>query len=92
MWLAESPDGSSVIAVGLRQPDIDVTQYNGYVIKINSATGEKVWSFDVPVDAGTLAGARSGFECIEFTEDGGFIVGGFMNRDDTEVPTFKERK
>ena len=59
---------------------------SGYVVKINAETGAKIWSFDVPVDAGTLAGDRSGFECIEFTADGGFIVGGFMNRGDTSVP------
>ena len=34
--------------------------------------------------------ARAGFECVEFTKDGGFIVGGFHDRfNSNNIPTFK---
>ena len=60
MWLAESPTGNFVIAAGLRQSTADATKFNGYVVKLNANTGEKIWAFDVPNDDGTLAGDRSG--------------------------------
>ena len=53
--------------------------------KINSDTGATIWEFDYTDGAGT----RSGFETVHLTSDGGFIVGGFINREDTEKPGFK---
>ena len=32
---------------------------------------------------------RSGFESVQFTEDGGFVVGGFKNSGLIPMPTFK---
>ena len=54
-----------------------VNKYNGYVAKIDAQTGQTIWDFDYTSGSGN----RSGFETIHFTEDGGFIVGGFTHRD-----------
>jgi len=81
----ESADGSYILAAGTRQSTSTSNNYNGYVVKIDSATGTTIWEFDYL----TGAGSRSGFETIHLTSDGGFIVGGFMNRVDTEKPGFK---
>ena len=67
-----------MIAAGIRQRGSNARRYNGYVIKLDAKTGQKIWSFDIRNDAGALAGERSGFESVAFTEDGGFIVGGFF--------------
>jgi len=81
----ESADGSYVLAAGTRQSTSTTNNYNGYVVKIDSATGATIWEFDYL----TGAGSRSGFETIHLTSDGGFIVGGFINRVDVEKPGFK---
>ncbi|CAG5109849.1 Oidioi.mRNA.OKI2018_I69.chr2.g4330.t1.cds [Oikopleura dioica] len=81
----ESADGQYVLATGTRQSTTNNNQYNGFVAKINSATGATIWEFDYTTGAGT----RSGFETLHLTSDGGFIVGGFINRVDTEKPGFK---
>ena len=72
----ESPDGSYLIGAGIRQPGSVKTTFNGYVVKLDAATGAKLWEFDYNTGSGT----RSGFETVHFTADGGFIVGGFTHR------------
>ena len=81
----ESADGSYVLAAGLHQSTGVAGTYNGYVVKLDAFTGTMIWEFDYT----TNAGARSGFETLHLTADGGFIVGGFINRDNTAYPTFK---
>ena len=88
-FVAESPDGSYVIAVGIRQRTSNAQRYNGYVLKLNAATGQKIWSFDIRNDSGALAGDKSGFETVRFTKDGGFIVGGFIRRTEPGFPDFR---
>ena len=38
-WLAESPDHSYVIVVGMRQGGTAIDEYQGYVMKVNAETG-----------------------------------------------------
>ena len=98
LWVAEDPSGSYIIAAGVRQSTSNSNKYNGYVVKVlslkfvvkinifsqlNAATGQKIWSFDI------MDTDRSGFESVQFTEDGGFIVGGFKNSGLIPMPTFK---
>lgn len=84
-YFQESADGTYLIAAGIRQPGTSATTYNGYVVKLDAATGSKIWEFDFNTNAGT----RSGFETVHFTADGGFIVGGFTDRAGTNFPGFK---
>ena len=85
VWVALSPDGSYVLAVGVRQTA--TTTHQRYVVKLNAQTGAQIWSFLMPTGAGF--GARSGYETIAFTQDGGFIVGGYGTAFDTAFPNFK---
>ena len=57
--------------------------FKTFKFQLDSATGQKIWSFD------KLESDRSGFESVQFTEDGGFIVGGFKNSGLIPMPTFK---
>ncbi|CBY12478.1 unnamed protein product [Oikopleura dioica] len=81
----ESADGTYVLAAGLHQSTGVAETYNGYVVKLDALTGAMIWEFDYT----TNAGARSGFETLHLTSDGGFIVGGFINRVNGEFPAFK---
>ena len=38
-WIAESPDNSYVIVVGMRQGGTAIDEYQGYVMKVNAETG-----------------------------------------------------
>ena len=69
----ESADGSYILTAGVRASTSN--RWNGYVVKINALTGQTIWEFDYK----TGAGNRSGFETIHFTDDGGFIVGGYTH-------------
>ena len=85
MWLALSPDDSYVLAVGVKQTTN--TKHQRYIVKLNAQTGAEIWSVLMPTGDGL--GSRSGYETIEFTQDGGFIVGGYGNALDTTFPSFK---
>ena len=49
-----------------------------YVVKINALTGEHIWSINMPVDDAVI-GKKTGYESIAFTQDGGFVVSGFVH-------------
>ena len=85
VWVAVSPDDSYVLAVGVKE--LTSTKYHRYVVKLDAKTGAQIWSFVMPTGSGF--GLRSGYETIAFTQDGGFIVGGFAANPETEFPAFK---
>ena len=85
LWLALSPDGTYVLAAGTKQSTGD--NHHRYIVKLNALTGAVIWSTLLPTDA--TFGVRSGYETIAFTQDGGFIVGGYSNHPWTEFPSFK---
>ena len=86
VWIALSPDGSYVLAVGVKEGSTS-KKHQRYVVKLNAQTGALIWSFMMPTGAGF--GLRSGYETIAFSEDGGFIVGGYGTSPDTTFPSFK---
>ena len=86
VWVAESPDGTYILAVGVKQ--VTATKHQRYVVKLNAQTGELIWSFTMPTGHQKF-GHRSGYETIAFTQDGGFIVGGYGTRQDSTFPNFK---
>ena len=63
-------------------------EYFRYIVKLNASTGAKIWEVAFPTTDSAI-GVRSAWETIEFTEDGGFIVGGFANYKANEFPFFK---
>ena len=84
-YVAVSPDKTYVIAAGLIE--VSTTVYQRWLVKLNAATGAEIWKIQFPeTDAGM--GNKSGFESIAFTADGGFIAGGFANRQGA-FPFFK---
>ena len=83
--MKEDPSGKYLISAGVRRSTSSTSQWNGYVVKLNSATGALIWEFDYK----TSSGQRSGFETVHFTEDGGFIVGGYANMAGNEWQGFK---
>ena len=85
VWVAESPDGSYILAVGVKQ--MTNSKHQRYVVKLNAQTGALIWSFVMPTGSGF--GFRSGYETIAFTQDGGFIVGGYGAATSTTFPHFK---
>ena len=86
-----SPDGSYLLATGVRQNSDDKNVFNGYILKLDIKTGKQIWELDIGPDSGNIAGSRSGFETIAFTKDGGFIVGGFFRKINPEFPPFKSQ-
>ena len=50
--------------------------------------GSTIWETTMPETEANM-GNKSGYESIKFTSDGGFIVGGFANFDETGFPSFK---
>lgn len=46
------------------------------MVKVDSNTGATIWEFSMP-STDARAGKHSGYESVVFTEDGGFIAGGF---------------
>ena len=79
-WVAESPDGSYIIAVGTTNVGFGNKRYLSRTItKIDSSSGRKIWSAILPT-TDNLGGSRnSGYESVVFTSDGGFIASGFTN-------------
>ena len=46
------------------------------MVKVDANTGATIWEFSMP-STDARAGKHSGYESVVFTEDGGFIAGGF---------------
>ena len=75
-YVSASPDGSYVIAAGIKE-GATANEYHRWLIKLDAATGAKIWEIIMP-STDAYAGAKSGYESVEFTADGGFIAGGFV--------------
>ena len=82
LWVAESPKDGSFIAVGMLWRIEH--GYDRYVVKL-SPEGTQVWEMSFPDSTTLKAGA---LESVTFTQDGGFVVSGFTDSDDTN-PVFK---
>ena len=79
-WVAESPDGSYVIAVGTTNVGVGNRRHLARTItKIDSSSGRKIWSATLPTTDNLGASKNSGYESVVFTSDGGFIASGFTN-------------
>ena len=76
-YVSASPDGSYVIAAGVKE-GATANEYHRWLIKLDAATGAKIWEIIMP-STDAYAGAKSGYESVEFTADGGFIAGGFAD-------------
>lgn len=50
--------------------------FHRWVVKVDANTGATIWEFSMP-STDARAGKHSGYESVVFTEDGGFIAGGF---------------
>ena len=58
------------------------------IVKLDAKTGAEIWTMLLPTTQ-TNIGKKSGYETIAFTEDGGFIVGGYCKYTSEEFPFFK---
>lgn len=86
-YVAASPDKSYLIAVGLRQGKNTKT-FHRWVVKVDSNTGATIWEFSMP-STDARVGKHSGYESVVFTEDGGFIAGGFAQGIYDGMPAYK---
>ena len=86
--ISENSFYSYVLAVGVRETNNSGSNQARWVVKIDAQSGSTVWQFELGNDA-TWAGAKSGYETIAFTEDGGFVVGGFGKFQEEGFPAFK---
>lgn len=83
-WVAEAPDGSLIVA-GLESDPSTGSALTGYsnitIWKLNAVDGSIIWKMthktDPILENGSTSPATSGLESVQFTKDGGFIVGGF---------------
>ena len=90
-YVTASPDGSYVLAAGVREKQKTSSGFilQRYLVKINAATGKTVWELKMPIND-PLIGNAAGYESLQFTEDGGFVVAGFTNYEGgEEFPFFK---
>ena len=71
-WVAESPDGTYLIVVGIEEQD-SAALSDMAIWKINAADGSIAWQMTYG-----SAGQGSGLETAGFTSDGALIVGGFV--------------
>ena len=78
-WVAESPDGDYIIAVGATNVGADNHHIARTVTKLDSLTGEIIWSATLPINDNLGKYKNSAYESIVFTSDGGFIASGFTN-------------
>ena len=76
-YVSASPDGSYVIAAGVKEGATS-SEYHRWLVKLDAATGAKIWEIIMP-STDAYASAKSGYESVEFTADGGFIAGGFVD-------------
>ena len=94
-WVAESPDGSYIIAVGATNVLVGSTRHIARTItKIDSLNGDIIWTATLPTTDNLGDFRNSGYESVVFTADGGFIVSGFTNNpwdigSATDGPMFK---
>lgn len=72
-WVAESPDGTYFIVVGIEEQD-SAAFSDMAIWKINAADGSIAWKM-----THGAPGQGSGLETAAFTSDGGFVVGGFVD-------------
>ena len=79
-YVTASPDGSYVLAAGIREKQKTSSGFvlQRYLVKIDAATGQTIWELKMPIND-ALIGNAAGYESLQFTEDGGFVVGGFAN-------------
>ena len=77
-----------MLAVGVRETNNSGSNQARWVVKIDVQSGTTVWQFELP-NTESWAGTKSGYETIAFTEDGGFVVGGFGNFEEEGFPAFK---
>lgn len=95
-WVAEAPDGSLIVAGLESDPSTgSVMEGNANITiwKIDPRDGSIVWKMThktVLLEDGVPIPSSSGLESVQFTEDGGFIVGGFSDSEITSAGlTFK---
>ena len=78
--VAESPDGKSLIAVGVQQTSSSSIYTDLAVWKINNADGAIVWTMNYKggkiMDGDLVEGSAA--QSIAFASDGGVIIGGFL--------------
>ena len=60
-----------------------------WLVKLRASDGAVIWEMMMPVDNSDGMGARNGWETVEFTSDGGFVVGGWANKQSGNVPSYK---
>lgn len=84
-WVTASPDKSYILAAGVKERSGG--KMARWIVKLDAATGSKIWEIVMPTNDGM--GGKSGYETVEFTADGGFVVGGWANSDSGEFPSFK---
>ena len=79
-WVAESPDGRYIIAVGTTNVGVGNKRILARAVtKIDSSNGRIIWSATLPTTDNLGESRNSGYESVVFTSDGGFIVSGFTN-------------
>ena len=87
-YVATSPDGSYILAAGVKETTSGV--HARWLLKLDAATGAEIWSIEMPTDNsdGFSQNSQSGYESVQFTSDGGFIAGGWANHEGG-WPSFK---
>ena len=79
-WVAESPDGTYIVAVGTTNIGVGNKRYLARTVtKIDGGNGIIIWPATLPTDDNLGNNRHSGYESIVFTSDGGFIASGFTN-------------
>ena len=75
-WVAESPDGSYIIAVGATNVGTATKNIARVITKLDAATGTIIWSVTLPINDNLGTEKSSAYESVVFTSDGGFIASG----------------
>ena len=92
-WVAESPDGKYIIAVGATNVGVGTHHIARVVSKLDADTGTIIWSATLPINDHLGTERSSAYESVVFTSDGGFVVSGVANYpfegSATEGPMFK---
>jgi len=79
-WVAESPDGKYIIVTGATNVGNLGTHHIARTLtKLDSMSGEIIWSATLPINDDLGKSKSSGYESIAFTSDGGFVASGFAN-------------
>lgn len=87
-YVATSPDGTYVLAAGVKEMSNGV--HARWIMKLDAVTGAEIWSIVMPTDNsdGLSSMNQSGYESVAFTADGGFVAGGWGNHEGG-WPSFK---